>query len=143
MNCKSFFLVPTQAPVLTMAKNVSSTSLHLEWQVLDEVSFQGRPLGYTLYYRIKNTTVFYNQLIDGHLCTNTTISGLMKYTHYELFMTARTKKGEGIKGEFMNLTTDEDGKGHAMIILLFIKEIKNFMLCGNGNIYTFMGQLFV
>ena len=110
------------------------------WQVVDEALFHGRPLGYTLHYRIKNTTAFYNQSIDGHLSTNTTISGLMKYTHYELFMTARTKKGEGIKGEFMNLTTDEDGKGHAMIILLIIKEIKNFMLCENGNIYKFMRQ---
>ena len=102
------------APVEVSAYNTSSTSLNISWLAMDPVLFRGIPTGYVLHYRVRtsdNTTAFFNATIDDYLVTTINISDLMKYTEYEMYMTATTVKGEGIRGEFVYFWTDEDGKG--------------------------------
>ena len=81
---------------------------------MDLPLFRGIPTGYVLHYRIKtsdNTTAFLNATIDDYLVTSINISDLMKYTEYEMYMTATTIKGRGTRGAFVYFRTDEDGKG--------------------------------
>ena len=102
------------APVIASAYNLSSTSLNISWLPVDVPLFNGIPTGYILHYRIKtsdNTTAFLNTTIDDYLVTSINISDLMKYTEYEIYMTATTIKGQGIRGESVYIWTDEDGKG--------------------------------
>ena len=99
--------------MVVTAQNLSSTSLNVSWMALDSLLFHGVPTGYVLHYRIKtsdNTTAFLNITIDDYLVENINITDLMKYTVYEVYMTATTVKGEGIRGESVYLRTDEDGR---------------------------------
>ena len=107
------------APMKVSAYNLSSTSLNISWLTVDPVLFRGIPTGYILHYRVKttdNTTAFFNATIDDYLVTSINISDLMKYTEYEMYMTATTVKGEGIHGEFVYFRTDEDGKGYYPVL---------------------------
>ena len=102
------------SPVIISAHNLSSTSLSISWLPVNLPLFNGIPTGYMVHYRVKtsdNTTVFLNTTIDDYLAMSINISDLMKYTEYEMYMTATTIKGQGTRGEFVYFRTDEDGKG--------------------------------
>ena len=111
------------APPIISAHNLSSTSLNISWLPVDLSLFRGIPTGYILHYRIKtsdNTTAFLNTTIDDYLMASINASDLMKYTEYEMYMTATTIKGQGIRGESVFFRTDEDGKG--LILGLNLKD---------------------
>ncbi|XP_028392974.1 uncharacterized protein LOC114517441 isoform X2 [Dendronephthya gigantea] len=103
--------VPIIAPVIISAYNISCTSMNISWHPVDLPSFRGVPTGYVLHYRIKtsdNTTAFFNATIEDYLETSINISDLMIYKEYEIYMTATTIKGQGKRGDYVYLRTDED-----------------------------------
>ena len=106
--------------------NTSSTSLNISWNAIEQSDVNGILRGYTLFYKpfsshekARDITVPPDKLYV-HL------TGLGKYTQYELRVAGVTSKGTGNMSARSLLFTDEDGKldiyNRLVLIILTMKH---------------------
>jgi hypothetical protein len=103
-------LVPSKCPQDLGGRNLSSTSIYLNWQPVEDGFVHGVPLGYRLYYRLTTAPLmppFNKTFAPDQL--ETIIDGLFMFTNYTFEITAFTSKGEGLLSEGVVICTDEDG----------------------------------
>lgn len=104
------YLVPSLHPRNLQAHNTSSTSLLVYWDPVPKGHVHGILRGYRVFYKMADE-------VSGSY-TNVTsftesarISGLKKYTIYNVKVLALTIKGDGPVTKNISISTDEDGKG--------------------------------
>ena len=102
-------LVPTTSPSPKIVPGNRSMEIHIE--PINEADWNGIPYLYYTFYRIKNSTTRYENVSINASETNLhlTVTGLVAFTDYEVFVTAATKVGEGPKSDIQYIKTDEDG----------------------------------
>ena len=106
-----FFLVPNEVPKLLEARNISSTSIYLNWTAV--TNDNGAPLrGYAVYYKLTASQSFLPDKVKTVMpsVTETVVEGLEKYTNYSFRILAFTRNGNGVSSKRAVLLTDEDGK---------------------------------
>ena len=89
----------------------NSTSISASWQLPRGISRNGLIAGFTLYYRKKGASGQANTVsIDDGSFLSKTITGMKKYTEYDIQVSAFTYAGEGPKSSVVTERTSEDGK---------------------------------
>ena len=90
---------------------ISSTSIKTSWQLPQEDSRNGIIIGFKLFYKRQSSgepaTVI---TINNGTTSAKDITGLFKYTEYELQVLAFTSVGDGPKSSSRIERTKEDGK---------------------------------
>lgn len=106
------FSVPSASPTILQIKNITSTSVQVNWSRVPEDSLQGLNLsGYSIFYRERSEAFLPNKLRSvPEYTTATTIHDLKKYTDYSLRILAFTANGNGVPSNPVEFKTDEDGK---------------------------------
>ena len=100
---------PTAAPVVIKAHNTSSTSLTLSWAPLANASVPGVLKGYSVSYQHGLAHQYVAWMVcSGSLTLN--LTGLEKFTTYNLSVAAFTVAGSGPYSPAIPVTTDEDSK---------------------------------
>ena len=106
--CKPFS-APTAAPVNVRGRNLSSTSILVEWGDVPEPDRNGIILSYTVTYEVPPDVPIRRQTVIAS-ARQTTLIGLNKFTEYEIAVFANTSKGGGTGSEPIRVKTDEDSK---------------------------------
>lgn len=105
----SFFLliVPNSSPFLKpVGQNTSSTSLNITWEAIPRADINGILRAYILFYN--SSEGFHNvTLLPDKLSVH--LTGLKKFTEYELRVAGVTSKGVGGMSPRTLLYTHEDG----------------------------------
>lgn len=104
-----FFLVPDTFPSNLTGFNTSSTELFLEWSHLKDKEWNGRALGYKIFFILKRGYKTQEVKISPH-ATRTTLDNLLKFTWYKIQIAAFTSKGTGPRSPEIELRTSEDGR---------------------------------
>ena len=109
--------VPSEAPIIILSKNTSSTTIEVNWQHLPATLWRGVPLGYTIFYILQDIYANSGATTDvafvsvSHTVTEVQLTQLEKYRNYAIWMTAFTIKGWGEKNSSkIEQMTDEDSK---------------------------------
>ena len=106
-----FFSVPSASPPEVLAVNTSSTSLLIEWDPLPKEQTHGVLRGYVVYYKRR---AYQNRPWIEQQASPTTraaeITGLRKFTKYNIQVAAFTSKGIGKKSPLIFVPTAEDSK---------------------------------
>ena len=89
----------------------NSTSISANWQLPLGISRNGPIRGFTLYYKKKGASGQANTVTvhDGTVLSKT-ITGMEKYTEYDIQVSAFTYAGEGPKSSVVTERTSKDGK---------------------------------
>ena len=100
--------MPSQAPVNLRAHNTSSTSLFVTWEPVPNDHVNGILLGFKLFYKKygPNNASTQNATTTMNF---TVLTGLEKFTIYEVKVLAFTRLGDGPEAA-VAATTDEDGE---------------------------------
>ena len=106
--CKPFS-APTAAPVNVRGRNLSSTSILVEWGDVPEPDRNGILLSYTVTYEVSVDVPIRRQVVSAS-ARQATLTGLNKFTEYEIAVFANTSKGGGTGSEPIPVKTDEDSK---------------------------------
>ena len=124
-------LVPSLPPLNITSTNTSSTSLLITWEQIPKKLVHGILLGYRVFYyqhtnayhgrrrRIRSVETL-NETVRT-LPPNTTslrIFNLKKFTYYSFQIVGFTSKGDGQISLTYNVSTDEDSKCIANIIVV-------------------------
>ena len=89
----------------------NSTSISVNWQLPPRISQNGPITGFTLYYQKTGASDQANTVtVDGGTVLSKTITGMEKYTEYDIQVSAFTYAGEGPKSLSVSERTSEDGK---------------------------------
>ena len=100
---------------------VSSTSITASWQLPPADSNNGIIRGFKLFYKKKGSAGSENtELINSGNTFTKTVTGLLKYTEYELQVLAFTSVGNGPKSSKLTERTNEDGKVKTSASLSFL-----------------------
>ena len=96
-------------PQNVTARNLSSTSIEVEWSPPDTP--QGIITSYSVTYYITSDGEGSSEpvMTDGNTI-NQSIQGLMKFTEYSVYVEASTSVGVGDRSEVATVVTDEDGE---------------------------------
>ena len=102
-------VVPNAPPANVIGKNVTSTSIFVQWDEVPANNQNGA---------IVNYTVTYTELPNGSPTAevviapkrNATLKGLKKFTNYRITVFASTAKGGGNRSDPIIVITDEDSK---------------------------------
>ena len=121
-------LVPSASPVFHSYRNISSTSIQLQWHKVLSNHQNGVILGYRIYYRPRLRNNSWNVTVVGESRTRLTIDNLQMFIGYYVRISAFTSKGEGNISENILVSTDEDGK-ESLIYLSVMYSGKNDV-CG-------------
>ena len=104
-------LVPSKAPRGFAVTAMTSTSILASWQLTPVGSRNGNILGFKLFFKRKgseeSSTILF---IDSASVLFKTVTGLDKFTEYELQVLAFTSAGDGPKSSVKVERTKEDGK---------------------------------
>ena len=104
-------IVPSASPVFHSYRNISSTSIQLQWHKVLSNHQNGVILGYRIYYRPRLRNNSWNVTdVVGESRTRLTIKNLTMFIGYYVRISAFTSKGEGNISESILVSTDEDGK---------------------------------
>ena len=106
--CKPFS-APTAAPINVRGRNLSSTSILVEWGDIPEPERNGIILSYTVIYEVPPDVPTRRQVVNAS-ARQATLIGLNKFTEYEISVFANTSKGGGTGSEPIRVKTDEDSK---------------------------------
>ena len=112
---------PSQAPASFIVAVLSSTSIKASWQLLPKNSRNGIIKGYKLYYKKKASVGSFTMLpINDKAILTKVVTGLKKYTEYELKVLAFTSAGDGPTSAVKAERTNEDGKklGYHFLVLI-------------------------
>ena len=101
---------------------ITSTSILASWQLPQVGSRNGIITGFKLYFKGKesndSTTIL---TIESASILTKTITGLDKFSEYELQVLAFTSFGDGPKSSVKVVKTKEDGKGYWSGYIIFSK----------------------
>ena len=106
--CKPFS-APTAAPIDVRGRNLSSTSILVEWGDVPERERNGIILSYTVTYEVPPDVPIRRQVVNAS-ARQATLIGLNKFTEYKIAVFANTSKGGGTGSEPVPVKTDEDSK---------------------------------
>ena len=107
----SFDQAPARGPKITSITAGNSTSLNVTWKQLNADDANGIIRQYIVCYKVNDSSgdiCSSSKTVDDGL--NTVLSGLNKYTVYEVAVKAATAEGSGPVGESMINRTQEDSK---------------------------------
>ena len=98
--------MPSQAPVNFTVASQTSTSILASWQLPPTDSRNGIIIGFKLFHKRKGSTESGNtELVQGGTTFRKTITGLHKYTEYEVQVLAFTAVGDGPKTHIKTVRT--------------------------------------
>ena len=106
--CKPFS-APTAAPINVRGRNLSSTSILVEWGDVPEPERNGIILSYTVTYEVPPGAPLQRQIVNAS-ARQAILTGLNKFTEYKIAVFANTSKGSGTRNEPIAVKTDEDSK---------------------------------
>ena len=104
------FSGPSAPPVFVSARNLSSTSILVQWGEVLDTHKNGIILSYTVNYQASPEGSLQQSQVVNASTREVTLTGLDKNTAYEIEMFANTSKGGGKKSEPITVKTDEDSK---------------------------------
>ena len=114
---------PSQAPSDFSVSALTSTSVRTSWQLPPAESWHGVILGFKLLYRIKDSS---DPITSVTIAINSTltrdVTGLGKYTEYEIQVLAFSSMGDGELSALRVVRTNEDGKNTAIFIKLAVRN---------------------
>lgn len=100
--------MPSLIPAHLRAHNMSSTSLFVAWDPLPEDQVNGILLGYKVTYS-KHREIHARKQNISTILNITILSGLDKFTAYDVHVSAFTRIGNGPEAN-VTAFTDQDGK---------------------------------
>ena len=101
---------PSGPPVKVSARNLSSTSILVQWGEVPDTDKNGIILSYTVNYKVTpEGNLLQSQEVNAST-REVTLTGLNKNTKYEIQVFANISKGGGKKSEPITVQTDEDSK---------------------------------
>ena len=104
------FSEPSGPPVNISARNLSSTSILVQWGEVPDTDKNGIILSYTVNYSVTPEGNIQQSQVVNASAREVTLIGLNKNTKYEIQVFANTSKGGGKKSEPITVQTDEDSK---------------------------------
>ena len=104
-----YFLEPIASPANVTGNNSSSTSILVQWDEVPENDKNGIIKGYNVTYKDWRTGVEKTQTVDAPTRL-IDLTGLNKFTKYNISVLAFTVKGGGPLSSTITVTTDEDSK---------------------------------
>ena len=105
-----FLTVPNASPNLKpVGYNMSSTSLNISWQTIPRADINGILRGYILFYKPSSSNEGARNITVPADYLSVHVTGLRKYTAYELRVAGVTSKGTGAMSARSLVYTDEDG----------------------------------
>lgn len=112
------FLVPTSPPLNITETNKTSTSITLSWDAVPTKHRRGE-IGYLV-----KVVEHGGGNEEQHNTTNRTlnISGLKKFTFYNITVSARTSKGISNASTVFRVQTAEDGKPTVIIVRILLNQ---------------------
>ncbi|XP_073227861.1 uncharacterized protein [Porites lutea] len=100
---------PSQAPTNLGLTVNNSTSISVNWQLPPGISQNGPITGFTVYYQKTGASGKANTVtVDGETVLSKTITGMEKYTEYDIQVSAFTYAGDGPKSSVVTERTSED-----------------------------------
>ena len=113
------FLVPTSPPLNITETNKTSTSITLSWDAVPTQHHRGIIIGYLV-----KVVEHGGGNEEQHNTTNRTlnISGLKKFTFYNITVSARTSKGISNASTVFRVQTAEDGKPTVIIVRILLNQ---------------------
>ncbi|EDO39994.1 predicted protein, partial [Nematostella vectensis] len=109
--------VPSVAPFINHATNLSSTSILVQWTAIPTGHVRGVLLGYRVYFKSVHSTAYLSNQ-TGPSEVRVLLRGLDVYTGYTIQVAAFTAKGEGPRSTDVDVSTEEDG----MFKLMFFSK---------------------
>ena len=97
--------VPNTPPANVTGKNVTSTSIFVQWDEVPANNQNGAIVNYTV---VPNGSPTAEVVIAPK--RNATLTGLKKFTNYRMTVFASTAKGGGNRSDPIIVITDEDSK---------------------------------
>jgi hypothetical protein len=88
---------------------MSSTSLNISWQAIPRADINGILRGYILFYKPSSSNEGAHNITVPPDYLSVHVTGLRKYTEYELRVAGVTSKGTGGMSARSLVYTDEDG----------------------------------
>lgn len=107
--CFIYLLVPDAPPESLNAWNLSSTSLHIQWNPIPFGHRNGKILRHKLDIKAEEQTRERHKATVYTESTSLTLEGLQKYSKYKISVSGITKRGNG-PARSKVVQTDEDGK---------------------------------
>ena len=104
-----FFLGPNAPPSNVRAKNLSSTSIFVQWSNVPAADQNGVILSYTVDYKALPNGSPQTEVVNAPT-THVTLTCLNEYTNYSITVFASTMKGDGNTSVPIIVITDEDSK---------------------------------
>ena len=104
-----YFLEPNAPPANVKGNNSSSTSILVQWDEVPENGKNGIIKGYNITYKDWRTGVEKTQTVNAS-ASQVDLTGLNKFTKYNISVLAFTVKGGGPLSSTITVTTDEDSK---------------------------------
>lgn len=96
------------APPNVTARNSSSTSVLLEWDLIPEEDRNGIILGYMVYYKGRDGVE--QTFVHESTSTFLDLQGLEKFTEHSFQLTVFNSIGESNRSEIVSCKTDQDSK---------------------------------
>ena len=107
---KKPFSEPSGPPVNVSARNLSSTSILVQWGEVPDTDKNGIILSYTVNYKVTPEGNLQKSQVVNASTREVTLRGLNKNTNYGIQVFANTSKGGGKKSEPITVQTDEDSE---------------------------------
>ena len=104
----SFISVPSAGPSNITAMNSSSSSIVVTWNDVPTEHQNGIITRYRVYIRKSGSSGGWSQEDTNN--KQWSKSGLDFWTFYDIQISAKTSKGEGVQSSIVKVRTDEDGK---------------------------------
>ena len=100
---------PNAPPTNVRVQNTSSTSILVQWDDVPAADQNGIILSYTVTYTAIPDGSPQTKVVNAP-ATDTTLTGLNKFTNYSITVFASSSKGGGNVSEPTGVITDEDSK---------------------------------
>ena len=104
-----YFLEPSAPPANVKGNNSSSTSILVQWDEVPENDKNGIIKGYNVTYKDWRTGVKETETVNAPT-RHVDLTGLNKFTKYNISVLAFTVKGDGRLSSTITVTTAEDSK---------------------------------
>ena len=106
------------APPNVTARNSSSTSILLEWDLMPEEDWNGIILGYVICYTGRDGVE--QTFVHESTSSSLDLQGLEKFTEYSFQLTVFNSIGESNRSEIVSCKTDQDSKSFLMLYVFSV-----------------------
>jgi len=109
--CSFFFLhlvlppVPSAPPTSVSTSDVTSSSITVQWAVVDCIHHTGNITGYSVQYGVQGIGSTQTESVSGGATIEATISGLEPATNYSIEVAAVNSAGTGVYSVPQSATT--------------------------------------